>query len=180
MLEDKWLVWKLQMGSDEALQQIYEKYKGDLLALALALAPDRATAEDALHDAFVAFAEFAPRLQLRGCLKSYLCSCVANHLRNRGKAKPQHTVGLEQAPLVAAPQDRPDQSAVAAEESQRLGQALEQLPNLQREVIILHLQEGLRFKAIAQAQEVSINTVQSRYRYGLEKLRSLLNGKVES
>jgi RNA polymerase sigma factor (sigma-70 family) len=54
-----------------------------------------------------------------------------------------------------------------------------ELPYQQREVIILHFQGGMRFKAIAKSQDVSINTIQSRYRYGLDKLRSLLNSEVE-
>ena len=36
----------------------------------------------------------------------------------------------------------------------------------------------MKFREIAKSQHASINTVQSRYRYGLEKLRSLLNGEV--
>jgi len=36
----------------------------------------------------------------------------------------------------------------------------------------------MKFKAIAELQGVSINTVQSRYRYGLDKLRSILNSEV--
>jgi len=46
-------------------------------------------------------------------------------------------------------------------------------------VIALHLHGGLKFKQIAGLQKTSINTVQSRYRYGLEKLRFLLNGEVK-
>ncbi len=53
-------------------------------------------------------------------------------------------------------------------------QAMAQLPYDQREAIILHLQSGMRFREIANCQNVSINTILSRYRYGLEKLRSLL------
>jgi hypothetical protein len=33
MLEDKWLIWKFNHGSEDALRRIYEKYKNDLLAL---------------------------------------------------------------------------------------------------------------------------------------------------
>lgn len=53
MLEDRLLIWKLQHGNMNALQRIYEKYKDDLLALAVSLSYDRALAEDALHDVFV-------------------------------------------------------------------------------------------------------------------------------
>ncbi|UCD53656.1 MAG: hypothetical protein JSW27_17745 [Phycisphaerales bacterium] len=44
--------------------------------------------------------------------------------------------------------------------------------------MVLHLQVGMKFREIAVSQDVSINTVRSRYRYGLERLRSLLNGTV--
>jgi len=54
-----------------------------------------------------------------------------------------------------------------------------QLPYAQREVVVLHVQGGMKFRAIAKSQNASINTVQSRYRYGLDKLRSLLNGEIE-
>jgi len=37
----------------------------------------------------------------------------------------------------------------------------------------------MKFKAIARQQSVSINTVQGRYRYALDKLRSMLNGEVQ-
>jgi len=36
----------------------------------------------------------------------------------------------------------------------------------------------MKFKAIAQQQKISINTVQGRYRYAVDKLRSMLDGEV--
>jgi len=57
--------------------------------------------------------------------------------------------------------------------------ALAQLPCEQRQVIVLHVLGCLRFREIARQSDESINTIQSRYRYGLTKLQSLLNGEVE-
>ena len=68
---------------------------------------------------------------------------------------------------------------IASEELKRLNSALAQLPCEQREVILLHLQGGLRFTEIAGLQNVSIKTAQSRCRYGLDKLRSLLDSETE-
>ena len=53
------------------------------------------------------------------------------------------------------------------------------MPEEQREVVLLRLKSGLKFRDIAKLQQTSINTVLSRYRYGLERLRSLLDGEVE-
>ncbi len=179
MLEDKLLLLKLKRGNADALRRIYEKYKDELLALAIALSNNRAVAEDALHDVFVSFAEYAEKLQLRTSLKSYLSSCVANRERNLNRVKALQTAQLNRAEAVSSDCDGPDWLASSAELSRRIDQAMEQVPYQQREVIILHLQSGMRFKAIADSQGVSINTIQSRYRYGLDKLRMLLNGTVE-
>ena len=56
---------------------------------------------------------------------------------------------------------------------------MRQLAYEQREAIVLRLHGGMKFKAIAKLQDVSDKTAQSRYRYGLDKLRSILNGEVE-
>jgi RNA polymerase sigma-70 factor (ECF subfamily) len=179
MLEDKLLLLKFKRGSADALRRIYEKYKHDLLALAVALSNDRAAAEDALHDVFVSFAQYAGKLRLRTSLKSYLSSCIANRVRNLNSARAERTGRLNQAETIDSDCDAPDRAAMSAELCRRIDRAMAQLPYEQREVIILHLQSGVRFRAIAESQGVSINTIQSRYRYGLDKLRSLLNVEVE-
>ena len=65
------------------------------------------------------------------------------------------------------------------EEMEMLNNALAQIPYEQREVLTLYMQGDMTFKQIAKIQNASINTVQGRYRYGLEKLRSLLNGEMK-
>ncbi len=62
---------------------------------------------------------------------------------------------------------------------EELGAALEELPYEQREVITLHMHMGISLRALARSLDISANTVKSRYRYGMDKLRSLLNGEVE-
>jgi len=179
MLEDHWLLFRLKRGNPDALRQIYEKYKDELLALSLSLSQDKATAEDVLHDVMISFTEHAPELQLRTNLKSYLSSCIVNRIRNVHRAKPRAMVQLSHAETLSSDVHRPDRLAVRAELSRDINKALNQVPYEQKEVIILHLQSGMKFKTIADVQGVSMNTVQSRYRYGLDKLRTLLNGTVQ-
>ena len=69
--------------------------------------------------------------------------------------------------------------AILKEESIRISNALVQVPFEQREVVVLHLHGGMKFREIAKLQAVSTKTIQSRYRYGLEKLKTLLNGQVK-
>jgi DNA-directed RNA polymerase specialized sigma24 family protein len=56
MVEDRLLIWKFKRGSQEALRRLYEKYKNDLLKLAVALLNDTNAADDVVQDVFVNFA----------------------------------------------------------------------------------------------------------------------------
>jgi len=180
MLEDKYLIWRLNRGSPEALRAIYDKYRDDLLKVAAALLHDRNAMEDVLHDVFVSVAESAGTFRLRGSLKGYLAICVANQARDRNRARRRRIAEeLNESAVVHPAKYNPLDGALAGELAEKLNSALGQLPDEQREAIILHLQAKLRFKQIAQTQGVSINTVQSRYRYGLEKLRLSLNSELE-
>lgn len=133
-----------------------------------------------MHDVFVAFTQSSDKLRLSGNLKGYLITCVANHDRNNRRAQQRRQgVGLDGVEPVMSDSDKPERWIIRNEELDVLNNAMAQLPYPQREVVVLHVQGGMTFKAIARSQSVSINTVQSRYRYGLDKLRSLLNSEVE-
>jgi len=180
MLEDKILIWKFKCGSKDALRRIYEKYKKDLLKLATVLLNDVSDAEDVVHDVFVSFVESSEKLKLNGSLKSYLSTCVANRARNKNRAqRQQQTIEIDEAEPIISYLDTPDQWIICSEELKQWSNAMAQLPYEQREVVILHLRAKMKFRQIAKLQDVSISTVQGRYRYGLDKLRSMLNDKVE-
>ncbi|MHC4638797.1 MAG: RNA polymerase sigma factor [Planctomycetota bacterium] len=178
MLEDKRLVKKLNGGDGEALRKVYDKYKDDLLSIACALLHDNNAAEDVLHDVFISLARSAGRLEMYGTLKNYLITCVVNRVRDMFRKKMYQVVEIERIGPSASQTATPEESVIFDEEAEYLTQALNKLPLTQREVIILHLQGGLRFREIADIQNISINTVQGRYRYGLDKLRTLLSDKI--
>jgi RNA polymerase sigma-70 factor (ECF subfamily) len=73
----------------------------------------------------------------------------------------------------------PAEATGRKEQRKVVAYALAQLPQDQRQVIVLHVLGSLRFREIAHQSGESINTIQSRYRYGLVKLQSLLNGEME-
>ena len=179
MIEDEVLKWRFKCGSREALRCIYEKYLNDLLTLAMALLNDVNEAEDVVHDVFVSFAKSAEDFRLRGSLKSYLTTCVVNRVRDRIRANRRRPARLDESEPKSCGTNGPEQSIICSEESQRLNRALAELPSEQREVIILRLKGEMKFKEIAKLQGVSVNTIQGRYRYGLNKLRSILDGEVE-
>ncbi len=179
MIEDELLKWKFKRGSKDALRRIYEKYLNHLLTLAMALLNDAGRAEDVVHDVFVSFAGSAKDFKLGGNLKSYLTTCVMNRARDRIRANQRGPMQLDAAESISANFNGPDHAIISSEESQRLNRAIAQLPNEQREVIALRLKGEMTFSQIAKLHDVSVNTIQGRYRYGLNKLQLVLNGEVE-
>ncbi len=173
-------MWRFNRGDPAALCRIYEKYRDGLLKVAAALLNDRSGVEDVLHDVFVAFAQTTGRFRLQGSLKGYLAICVANRARDMNRTR-QRRAALHGDDIDTCPAETngPEHVALGRELAAKLDAAMAELPDEQRETIVLHLQSKLSFREIARRREISINTALSRYRYGLGKLRSLLNGELD-
>lgn len=174
MLKDRSLVRQLNQGSMQALRCIYERYKEDLFTISISLIGDRNLAEDCLQDVFVHLAEAAGGIKVRSNLKSYLAGAVVNRARDclrresRQADCPVDELQLEET------MHHPDEQLISDERMSALLRAIARLPIEQREVFVLYTQGDMSFRRIAQQQEVSIRTAQSRYRYAINKLRVLL------
>jgi RNA polymerase sigma factor (sigma-70 family) len=178
MLEDEWLKWKLRHGSPDALARVYEKYVDAMMTLAMGLLNQRATAEDVVQDVFLSFARSAKDLRASGSLRSYLATCILNRVRDHRRQQ-QRQVRRDAELSTANEAPSPERAVILVEQAARLNQAVAELPEEQREVMLLRLKANLKFRDIARLQQTSVNTVLGRYRYGLDRLRSLLNGEVE-
>jgi RNA polymerase sigma-70 factor (ECF subfamily) len=179
MLEDRLLLWRFKRGDRDAFRLIYEKYADDLLSIGANLLNDKADAEDVVQDVFISFVQSIQKFHLRGSLKGYLATCVANRSRDYlRKDRRRQTLTVNQAEQSTTAVSSPVQLVLRSEQLQKLGNAITELPYEQREVVVLRLHGEMRFKTIAGLQNISIKTAQSRYRYGLDKLRSILNGEV--
>jgi len=178
-MEDELLKLRLRFGSREALRRIYEKHLDSLLSLAMGLLNDASAAEDVVHDVFVALARSCDSLRLRKSLKGYLATAVVNRARDVFRSRHGIQTPIDDLALPDVQSRGPHESVVYGEETRLLIQALAKLPPEQREVVALRAKCDMGFKEIARLQGVSVSTVQGRYRYGITKLRSLLNGELK-
>jgi RNA polymerase sigma-70 factor (ECF subfamily) len=142
-----------------------------VLLYASQIAASRTDAEDAVHDGFVRFwkcrnaARQSPALFFT-CVRS----AAMDQRRARGRRKRREEAGP--SALFA----RPDQG----EESRELAEkALEQLPTAQREVVVLKIWGDLTFAEVAEIVGESPNTVATRYRLAMEKMRQVLMPEVK-
>jgi RNA polymerase sigma-70 factor (ECF subfamily) len=180
MLDDKILAWQFRKGSRAALCRIYEKYYDYLLTVATALLHDVNAAEDVVHDSFLKLLKSAHLLNLQRSLKWYLVACVSNRARDILRGRRHEIVSLDESVSLQSGVCGPVSTAISNEEMQIISEALKQLPYEQREVVVLHTRGRMTFKAIAELRQVSVRTIHSQYRYGLDKLKTLLNGQVKT
>ncbi|MBN1796576.1 MAG: sigma-70 family RNA polymerase sigma factor [Sedimentisphaerales bacterium] len=179
VLEDRLLIKKFKNGDSDALRGIYDKYRLQLLKLGVVLTNDVYIAEDCVHDVFLSFTKSIGRMELHGSLKSYLATSVVNRIRNIRRNTARHrTSQLNENDCTASSEKRPEQWAILSEQLKFLSSAMAQLPDEQREVVALRIENNMAYKKIAIIQSVSANTVKGRYRYGIDRLRSILNGKI--
>jgi len=132
-------------------------------------------AEDVLQEVFFRLVKYSFRLRLVHDLRAFAFRIA----RNEASRFLQRKIHGEQAAQPAAgfaESLRRSYSAPDGLTELALASALAQIPDEQREVIVLRVFEGLSFKEIAAASGQSINTVASRYRYGIEKMRLLMEG----
>lgn len=151
------------------LEKIYDEYNQQLFTYAVSITRSPQMAEDAMQDAFC-------RLLLLKSIpenfKLYTFRSVRNAAIDLLRKKSQ-AVDWEDVDLFATAPN-PCENAVQEEFSHRVATALRQLSDDEREAIVLHLYSELSFRDIAELQDISINTVMSWYRRGIEKLRELL------
>lgn len=150
-------------------QSLYEQKAAGLLLYGRALGLSHNEAEDVLQETFVALLklERPPDEPEYYCLRTF-----RNRARNYHRSLWRRLA--RELESIRWFERRPDQSE-AEEEAMR---CLANLPQDQREVIVLKIWHQMTFDEIGRLFEVSPNTVAGRYRYGLNKMRLCLKGKT--
>jgi RNA polymerase sigma-70 factor, ECF subfamily len=149
-----------------SIEMLYRQHSSSLLLFAAALTGERSRAQDAVHKVFLNLLERGSICQAMDA-KAYLFRCVRNAILNDAKAR-QRDLPLEADVAWFEPPDR-DYAAEL-----KLRRALQELSSDQREVMVLHVWGELTFSQIGEVLRISSNTVASRYRYGLARLREAM------
>lgn len=170
MFDDRLLIWKVKKGDEGAFRLIYQKYKDVLFTVAANLLNDDAVAENILHNVFVSFAGDIGSFHFYSDLKIVLVGRLLSHAREKIHEK----MRSEAVKGDAGPIELNIQPDDGSRKTEFLAKALPHIPVQQREVMILHLLAGIRFKAIAALQDISTGTAEGRYRYGIDKLQTVL------
>jgi RNA polymerase sigma factor (sigma-70 family) len=133
---------------------------------------DPRDAEDILQDVFSTLVEANRLLMPIDHVTGWLFRVARNRITDLFRARTAEQLELED--LLPSPHGGPDAEFTRAELFDALEQAIAELPPEQRDVFIAHELEGRSFKEISAATGVGINTLLSRKRYAVLRLRERL------
>jgi RNA polymerase sigma-70 factor (ECF subfamily) len=152
--------------NDAEVELLYRQHGKVLLLFARAIVGDKASAQDAVHQVFLKMLQSA-KLHQSADVKAYLFASVRNAILNDSKVQQRNVTLAEESAWF-----EPPLRDYAAE--QKLRRALCDLPEEQRQVVVLHLWGEFTLSQIASILEISANTAASRYRYALARLREAM------
>lgn len=178
---------KLKAGDAAAFDTLVVRYASDIYALLFRLTENAEEAGDLTQETFLSALKAVKKFRGEANLKTWLFRIAINESRNRHRwwqrRRRDKTVSLDapcrngETPLsetVSSRFDNPEQEALRREREQMLLKALNDLPDIFREAIVLCDIEGFSYEEIAQTLEINIGTVKSRIARGREELRKKL------
>jgi len=179
VVSDAELVGRLAAGPDDvALSELYDRYQGVMYGLAMRITNDAGLAQDAVQDAFVGIWRNAARYaEGRASVRTWILS-IAHHRAIDIARRRRPTTALPEfddatkEPALTAPDIWPEVARAA--DARAVREAMNSLPQAQREAIEWAYFGGLTQTEIAEKAAVPLGTVKSRVRLGLGALRRAL------
>lgn len=152
------------------LERIIDEHQQQLFTFAFFRVGSYEAAQDIVQDVFIRFYENSRRLSAANNVKAYLYKTISNactdYLRKNAKIQ---FIAIEN--LVNDLVENEEKQCLS--EYLRIEEILENLPIDQAEILRLKFIDSLNFVEISDILNVNINTIKSRYKYAINKLRNL-------
>ena len=175
---DEELMLAYGTGDASAFEVLYLRHKGPLFRFMLHQVREHGTAEELYQDIWQRVITARERYRPEAKFSTWLFQIAHNRLTDHWRAKSHRPAApedaMERAEREPDPQT-PERQLSAFEERRRLQLALEELPADQRETVLLRLEQELTLEEIGRITGVGRETVKSRLRYAMDKLRQRLN-----
>ena len=183
--EDAGLLRAVARGDESAFARVYDRYSPILLGLLLRILRSRAEAEDVLQEVFLQVWQQARSFdESRGRAFTWLVTLARSRAIDRLRAVDSRERAAQRsaedgaAPAVAPASSWADEEAIRAERAEAVRDALGELPEEQRQVLVLAYLEGVSQSEIATAKNQPLGTVKTRTRAGLKKLSDSLRSRL--
>jgi RNA polymerase sigma-70 factor (ECF subfamily) len=175
--EDDDLVARVRAGDRDAVEQAYVAHHAAIRGFARRLVGDITTAEDLVHDTFVALPRAIRSFRGEASLRSFLIGVAINHAKRHIRSAVRRRRATEKLAAVAEVSPTTIDATEVLERKQladRLSAALDQLPLDQRVVFVLCEAEQRTSVEVARIVGAPEGTVRTRLMHAKRKLREAL------
>lgn len=182
---DEDLMLQYQRGDYSAFQELYMRHKASLFRFISRQVKPPQSAEEVFQDIWLNIVKSASRYQPSAKFKTFLYQVAHNRIIDYYRSKDQRAMDLYNDEASEAIEELPESDQpldVALDQTrqlQLLQAAIVELPAPQREVFLLREESGLTLIEIAEAIVVPLETVKSRYRYALRKIKQIMQSDGE-
>jgi RNA polymerase sigma-70 factor (ECF subfamily) len=178
-LDDDTLMSLTAQGQEAAFRLLVQRWEQDVKSFLIHMLGSVDEAEDLTQDTFVQVFRKAGSYRPTGKFKSWLFRVAGNKARSRLRRRGiLRWVRFD--PVVhdqGAKEPGPDEDLERSEREQAIRTALAGLPNRQRQALVLHRFQGMRYKEVARVMETTVPGVESLIQRALAALRSDLTQK---
>jgi len=182
---DEELVTKALAGERDAFRELFERYRSRAYRVAYRFLGTREDSLDVVQEAFIKAYRGLEGFERRAKFRTWLMRIVTNtclDLRRRGRAN-SATTSLTDEIIQMTPQEsqphRREETALDkmayGELQQALSRALDELSDAHRTVFVLHTEEGMTYREIAESLGISEGTVMSRLYHARKRLQKILS-----
>jgi RNA polymerase sigma-70 factor (ECF subfamily) len=184
--DDAALLRRYRSGDAEAFGVLYARHRLGLFRFLRGLCGDAALAEEIFQETWLNLIRSGSEPLGQASFRTWLYQIARNrlidHWRKQGRLQARQEAFDESLHADALPgrSPEPDHELVLSRDRQRLHAALDELPGEQREVFLLRAHGDLELVEIAELTRTPAETVKSRLRYALQKLRRLLADPAEA
>lgn len=176
---DAMLMLAYARGDLAAFETLYARHRGMLYRFLLRSVRDPQRTDELFQDTWSRVIAARERYQPQAKFSTWLLQ-IAHNLMIDGMRRQRPMAAGEEAELalanVAVPErEQPDHALSDFERRRNLQRAIEQLPDEQRVAILLRLEQELSLEEIAEVTGAGRETVKSRLRYAMNRLREVLS-----
>lgn len=183
-LNDQQLIDLYLTGDEAAFSHLLNRHKAKIYSSIYMFTKDRELADDLFQDVFIKIIDTLRKGKynhegkfLQWALRIAYNMCVDQFRRNKRRTKVSSTESFDIFDVLESQDENREMSIIKNETHDRVRTLVDQLPEEQREVVILRHYADMSFKEIACLTDVSINTALGRMRYALINIRKLIHEK---
>ena len=178
---DEALVKSYIGGDSSALGELIKRHREKVYTSIIIFTKDKYLAEDLFQDTFIKVIDKlkAGKYKEEGKFKPWVMRmayniCIDNYRKTKRRPRVVNSENFDIFDILPMQEDSPEDKLIENQSKSKVRKLLDELPEDQREVVLLRHYYDFSFKEIAELCDISINTALGRMRYALINLRKVV------